>query len=400
MAMARVGTESFKHERHERAVSRKAVASFALALCFAAETAYGQDGPDGGPWFTRVGFTPAYVVSTNPFSLNAPGGKPINSTPSMTIEVGRQTDGSSEWHQLYGLPSYGFGVSVASLGNGDGISRPVEAYTFFSWPFAQLSERVQVTTDFGMGVSWNWKAFNHQTNSYTAVLGSDLNARIDWGFYLRFIATPQTSLYAGIDYTHRSNGGTQQPDLGINVIGPSVALRYNLAPPRHSLPSRPRPPFQPAWEFVIGGAGGLKNVVDGSHPDRQRDFGAFGVTTGLQRQFYRYGKIATGSEITYDASTGTGVGAARQRSGDTWGRTAVGLYGGYEHVIGRFSAIVQLGYNVANGAKDQRLPHFYQRYGWRYHFSDRYWGTLAVRAIEGRKADFLEFGVGYRTRWR
>ena len=30
---------------------------------------------------------------------------------------------------------------------------PVEAYTFFSWPFVRLSDRVQVTSDFGMGFS-------------------------------------------------------------------------------------------------------------------------------------------------------------------------------------------------------------------------------------------------------
>ena len=64
------------------------------------------------------------------------------------------------------------------------------------------------------------------------VLGSNMNARIDWGFYVRYILTPQTSLYAGLDYTHRSNGGMRQPDFGINVLGPNVALRYNLAPER------------------------------------------------------------------------------------------------------------------------------------------------------------------------
>jgi hypothetical protein len=274
------------------------------------------------------------------------------------------------------LPSYGFGVSVASLGNGDAISRPVEAYTFFSWPFAELSERVQVTTDFGMGVSWNWKAFNPRTNSYTTVLGSDLNARIDWGFYLRFITTPQTSLYAGIDYTHRSNGGTARPDLGINVIGPSVALRYNLSPARYQPPISRLPAFRPAWEFVVGGAGGLKNVADTRRPDRQRHFGAFGATAGLQRHFYRYGKIATGTEFTYDGSASAPLNvvdaANLQRRGGAWERMAVGLYGGYEHVIGRFSALVQLGYNVADGVKDPDRSNFYQRYGWRYHFNDRY----------------------------
>lgn len=360
---------------------------FVLGLASAAHAQV----PEAGPWFTRVGFAPAYVIATNPFSLNDPAAKTIRSTPSVTVEVGRQTDGSRDWHHLYGLPSYGFGVSVASLNNGDAITRPVEAYTFFSWPFAQLSERAQVTTDFGMGVSWNWKAFDDRTNSYTTVLGSGVNARIDWGFYLRYLLTPQTSLYAGVDYTHRSNGGTRQPDIGINVLGPSVSLRYNFAPEHSVRPFRQPASFRPAWEFVVGGAGGLKNVVDDSRPNRTRDYTTLGLNAGLQRHFYRYGKVATGTELTYDAST-----AAHPNAGPRE-QMAVGIYGGYEHVIGRFSAIVQLGYNVAN--RGTTRPRLYERFGWRYHFDDHYWSTFAVRAVKGRKADFLELGAGYRTRW-
>src|SRR5262245_28289133 len=189
--------------------SRRCVVVFAIAL-ISARIAYGQ-APDSSPVFTRIGFSPAYVIATNPFSVGAAAnaGRTVTAVPSLTVEIGRQTDGSRAWHHLYGLPAYGAGVSVAEIGSG--VSRPVDAYTFFSWPFAHLSDRVHVTTDFSMGVSWNWKAFDQRTNSYAPVLGSNMNARIDWGGYLRFVMTPQTSLYAGLDFTHRSNGGMRQP---------------------------------------------------------------------------------------------------------------------------------------------------------------------------------------------
>jgi hypothetical protein len=106
-----------------------------------------------------------------------------------------------------------------------------------------------VTTDLGMGLSWNWKTFDRTTSSYAAPLSSDLNAYIDWGFYLRWAMTPQTALYTGLDYTHRSNGGVVQSDQGINVIGPKVALQYNFAPAARKVQAVDRPPFQPGWEF-------------------------------------------------------------------------------------------------------------------------------------------------------
>jgi lipid A 3-O-deacylase PagL len=374
---------------------------FPVALAVALLTsgvAYGQ-APASSPFFTRVGFTPAHVFATNPFATGdaAAANREVRTVPSLTVEIGRQTDGSREWHHLYGLPAYGFGVSVAQLGSG--VSRPVDAYTFFSWPFAHLNDHVQLTTDIGMGVSWNWKAFNQRTNSYASVLGSNMNARIDWGFYVRYVATPQTSLYAGVDFTHRSNGGMRQPDQGINVIGPSVGLRYNLTPERAVRPSDDAPAFRPSTEFIVGVLGGRKNVLDEVNYLHD-DFGAVNITTGLQRQFYRYGKVAVGTDLIYDGSSdarGDALNASLVRQGAFGHRLAVGVYGGYEHVIGRFGAIVQAGYKVFNGSENPNAPSLYERYGWRFRFNDRMWGTFAVRAVASRKADALEFGLGYST---
>jgi hypothetical protein len=70
-------------------------------------------------------------------------------------------------------------------------------------------------------------------------------------------------------------------------------------------------------------------------------------------------------------------------------------------VIGRFGAIAQLGYKVMDGSDAApNAPRRYARYGWRYHFNDHCWGTSAVRAIENRKADAVEFGAGYSMHWR
>ena len=115
------------------------------------------------PWFLRTGLTTARIVSNNPFISKA--GDSVSWGPNLTVELGRQTDGNQEWHQLYGIPSYGFGLSLASFSSGVTRCRPTEAYTFFSWPFARLTDRVGLTTDFGMGVSWHWTQFNQATSS-------------------------------------------------------------------------------------------------------------------------------------------------------------------------------------------------------------------------------------------
>ena len=357
--------------------------------------------PENNPWFIRGGFTPAFILPTNPFPVE-PGSQPIDKAPSVTLEVGRRTDGSSQWHELYGMPSYGFGFSLTSFRNGTEHARPVDAYGYFSWPFASFTRRLALTTDFGMGVSWNWKRVDDQSGATQDVLGSNLNVRIDWGVYLRGVLSPRYVLYAGVDFTHRSNGGLSQPDLGINVLGPKVMLQYNLAPVGPSLPTAydvlPPPPFPPQWDLIFAGSGGAKNVV---LPTGKSDFGTFEGTAGAQWRFYRYGRIAMGTDLLYDSSVGAVTTAPiLGQPQNTDGPWALGFYGGYEHIIGRFSAFLHVGYEVARGLDDPDVSRLYQRLGWRYQVTDRVFATFAVRATEIRRADSLQFGVGYRLPWR
>lgn len=367
------------------------------ALCLWPGAALAQSTESSNEWFIRTGVTTARIFSDNPFNLNPEvSAHPIRWGPNLTVEVGRQTDGSQEWHHLYGIPSWGLGVSLASFSNGPHHSRPIEAYTFFSWPLVRLNGRMDLTTDFGMGVSWHWKEFGGETASESSVLGSDLNARIDWGFYLRYATTPRTRLYMGADFTHRSNGGMSQPDLGINTFGPRVSLQYNLAPgtPNRQLKA-PHPPFTPSWEFVVGAAAGVKNVA--AIPTYPQDFGATVITSAAQRQFYRYGKFAFGTDATYDGSTGVRLDDADRRwRANPAQRWSLGTYGGYEHIIGRFGAIAQVGYYVARGFDNSTKPRLYERLGWRYRVTGRLWSTVAIRTTGGRRADALEFGAGYR----
>jgi len=351
------------------------------------------------PWFLRAGATSAHVFSANPYANEGHPGGTITWGRDLTFEIGRQTDGREQWHQLYGEPSWGFGFSIASFRNDVVHAQPTEAYTFFSWPFARFTDRLDMATDFGMGLSWHWKEVTDDAKENETSLGSNLNARINWGFYLRYLTTPQLTLFTGVDYTHRSNGGMAQPDRGINVIGPRVMLQYNLAPTSMKRAVTRPPPFRPSWEFIAGGTGGVKNVIERKEPLTRSNFGSLDATTGIQRQFYQYGKVAFGADLAYDGATGVQIDEKdvkwRASAGDRW---ALGLYGGYEHVIGRFGALVQIGQNVARGFDDPNQPRLYERFGWRVHINDNYWTTIVIRAVDGWRADALQFGIGYRTK--
>ncbi len=388
-------------------------ASLAVAMMLIAAAASAQDAPappaaapasGASSWFLRAGYSPARVLTASPLES---GG---DEARTLTLEVGRQTDGTRDWHRVYNHPSYGVGVQVSRFGHERELGRPIATYGFFSWPFP-IARRAEITADFGIGVSWNWTTFDRYTNSTNTALGSPIAYSVDGGVSLRLLATERASVYAGFNATHWSNGSTSQPNLGLAVIGPKLGVRYNFGPQ----PARPRaspadlPRFEPAWEFVVGAAGSGKTTAAATNSnqletvDRWREFGAFNITTGIQRHFYRFGKVAGGGDLGYDGATGARVDIRDRQQIESRApaaeRLSLGVYGGYEHVIGRFSAIVQLGYTAWRGFDDEEVPRFYQRYGSRVYFSDRFWGTFAVRSLKFRKANFIEFGCGYRVRW-
>ena len=83
---------------------------------------------------------------------------------------------------------------------------------------------------------------------------------IDWGFYFRYALTEQLDLYAGGTFTHFSNGRLNEPNLGLNTIGPLVSLRYNNWQTRPVYEKRALPPFEGFWRLVVAGSAGSKGV--------------------------------------------------------------------------------------------------------------------------------------------
>ena len=355
-------------------------------------------------WFVRGGYSAGRVLAASEFQSGGNGARAV------TVEIGRQTDGTRDWHRVYNFPSYGVGFYAASFDHERELGHPVAMYGFFSWPFP-VSSRAQVTTDLGLGLSWNWNAYDPRTNPANTALGSAAAYHVDVGLLLQYLASERARVYAGVNVTHWSNGGTRQPNLGLLAVGPKVGVRYNFAPQvaRARVRRADLPPFVPAWEFLVGAAGSSRNVVARTNlasegVDRRRDFAALNITTGIERHFYRFGKIAAGADVTYDGSAGARVDVVDGRQAESRApvdqRLALGVYSGYEHVIARFSVLLQLGYTIWRGFEDEDVPRFYQRYGVRFHFSDHVWGTFAVRSVKLRKAAFMELGLGYRVRWR
>ena len=353
-------------------------------------------------WFTRVSMSPAHVVADSPFESGGDGAQ------ALSLEVGRQTGGGADWHRVYNYPAYGVGLSAPRFNHHRELGQPIALYGFFSWPFP-IAARAQLSADVGLGVAWHWHAYDAVTNPTNTALGSSAAYHVNGAVLLHYLASEHTSLYGGLSVTHWSNGATMQPNLGLAIVGPQAGVRYDFAPrPTHRRARGDElPPFAPAWEFLAGVAGSSKNVVaagsgtivDG---DRRRSFGAFNAATAVQRHIYRFGSVGSGVDITYDGAAGARVDILDNHEIESRApadrRMTVGVYGGYEHLLARLSVLFDVGYTAYRGVDNPDVPRLYQRYGARFRLSNHVWTTFAVRTVKGRKANFMELGLGYRVR--
>jgi hypothetical protein len=354
-------------------------------------------------WFTRVSVSPSRVVAASPFESAGDGAQ------ALSIEVGRQTAGGAGWHRVYNYPAYGVGVYTARFDHRRELGQPIALYGFFSWPFP-VAARAQLSADVGLGVAWRWHAYDAATNPTNTALGSSAAYHVNGAVLLHFLASERASLYGGLSVTHWSNGATRQPNLGLAIVGPQAGIRYDFAP--RAVHRRARsdelPPFAPAWEFLAGAAGSSKNVVAAGSGtveggDRRRSFGALNASTALQRHFYRFGSVGSGLDVTYDGAAGARVDLVNGREVESRApasrRMSLGVYGGYEHLLARLSLLFDIGYTAFSGIDNADVPRLYERYGARFRLSDHFWTTFAVRTVKGRKANFMELGLGYRFRF-
>ena len=339
-----------------------------------------------------MAYQPGWVATTSDFLAgHNQADEPIERIHAFKVELGWQTDGTKDWEQRYRLPALGIGVYKASFENGEELGAPVALYGWLTWPIFNVSRKLDVTTDLSLGAAFNWNPFDPEQNPANDAVSTRVTFFAEWGLLARYALTPRLDLIAGGAFTHFSNGGTGFPNLGVSALTPIVRVDY------HFQSDRPRyvPPRASAVQAVLGDDACRRCGVAA-----RRARGRAGKPSAyLQRlsssdvNVYSMGKLVGGADWIYDHSANAGLGEVSSSD-----KLSVGLFVGYEHVIGRFSIPFSVGYYVARGREDDRIPALYQKIGVKYHVTDRLFVGLKTRFYDFTKADFVVWTLGYYFR--
>jgi len=359
--------------------------------------------------FLRVGYQAGSVLQTSEFlqGENATG-VPVDYYQSARLEFGWHTNGSADWHQVFNNPSYGIGLYGANYFNAPEIGTPSAIYGFFDWPFKRYSQSA-ISAEFGFGIAYDWQPFDPDTNPYNLVIGAGRSVYIDVGLKYTYQISQHLDISGQISFSHFSNGSTQQPNAGINLIAPRINLAYNFNDERPIFIKRELPEFKTEYEFTISLTYGSKSqVYDVINPPsnstkydslKRESFDVFAFIATLNKQVSYNSKLGLGAEINYDPSLGVQYeyknGKKILIDSETSDKIRFGVFAQYLLVIDKLEGLIGFGYYVI-GDTPGALKKMYQRLGARYYIFDNFSAGLNLRFYDFSRADNMEFNIGYR----
>lgn len=169
---------------------------------------------------------------------NAYGDK-VRSSFGAAVEYGFTFAPSTRYGRLYPAAYTGVGVGVAGFDGSKLTGTPVNIYVLQGSRIAAFGSRLSLDYEWNFGVSAGWRkissADGFSSGDEIDGFGSRLNAYIDLGFRLNYAITDRLGIVAGINLSHYSNGNTDYPNPGVNVLWGQVGVVYKpgrLQPPR------------------------------------------------------------------------------------------------------------------------------------------------------------------------
>ncbi len=358
-----------------------------------------------GYQFGKVIHTHAFVRGDNP------DGIVYDNFQAFSAKYGINTDGRRLWHQLYGYPVWGFGVFKGYLIGDDGqLGNPTAFYSYFRGPFKRWS-RWMLEYEIDLGLATNWKPHDIIEKGYYYPIGSYSTVFIAFDIGAGFQIDKQLDLSARVSMIHFSNGAMKLPNLGINLISSQLSLHY-IFNERPEFVKNVVPKYQNTWEWNVMVAPAVKQVsCDYYNADSVKYAKAFSypilsVSSSFNRQVSHKAKFGAGINVTYNTSHGAEIILVNgePQKGDALpfiDQVLVGVYPSFELVINDLSMVVQTGFYVyQKKMPEYSVPYSYQRLGIKYHILEHIFLGINVRAYDFKKADFIEWVVGYRLRWR
>jgi hypothetical protein len=339
--------------------------------------------------------------------VNAWAGKMIRHTKNLTgplpdystaleLNIIKQTYGQKAWQQRRNYPQVGLGFIYINYRNPEVYGSVIGIYPNIQLPIIR-KESWEWSFRAGMGVGYDTRPYERmpRPNLENPAIGGHWNNVSPFATDLRWKVNKHLEVQTGLSFVHVSNASFQQPNLGINMWGGHLGIRYFPVTGQPEKIKRDLSPLKNRWLF--SGRAGMafveKNPADGPL------YPVYLASVFASKRYWSKNKAFAGFSYTYNSGMYAflkDIGDFRDHEKSESYQAAVFL--GNEFLLGHVGVVFQLGFYLKEMYKTHHI--IYEKLGGNYYFYKSETGLVkevfasAFLKTHKFEAEFFEMGLG------
>ncbi len=316
---------------------------------------------------------------------------------ALDINILKRTTGNKEWQVRRKKPLVGLGITYTNYGIDSIYGKCIGLYPVLELPIVR-GENLEWTCRFGLGVGYITKRFERYPSWDTVnnLIGSHMNNFTLFTTQLRYKASHNLHVHAGFNFSHLSNGSFRLPNLGINMYGGHIGVRYfpvTDAPQERNVQAEQLPNRWMVQARVGMGITEFNNVDGPLYP-------VYAATLYASRRYGSRNKILAGIDYSYFTSAYAFMRFNEIEIGNERANSWEGvIFIGHEFLFGKLGIVAQVGFPFRHTAVNDDKT--IQKMGYSYYLLQNEQGILKELSLNGfiksnnLEASHLEFGLGF-----
>ncbi len=318
-----------------------------------------------------------------------------NGYKGLDIRYGWQANNSEHWTGVFNYANYGVGLWSSHIGPSDILGNPMALYGFVNFPLYR-SKKFELLVGPAFGLAFNLKPYDETTNPQNDLTGGHAAAFFNPSISIAYSVNETLDLRLGGNFIHMSNGGFAAPNTGYDMYGFNLGLRYHLNRQLNGNSVNYSGMF-PEKRIRNKNKSSSINIYQGFGRDQRPDFAGniqsyliSSSTIEYQYQFNEIHGLTAGLNVFYDESSQLMFTYPRYETS-----VFPAIHLGYDFHFWRLAIRPQFGYMLTEAGRSIKSTTFV-RLALSADITRTLYFQMAVKTIDGFKADWGNFGFGVR----
>lgn len=310
--------------------------------------------------------------------------------PGLELDFVKPTKGTKLWHHENNFPDVGLALTYINFGNPKQLGECYALAPFAEIPLNKKEKASRLIMRISWGVSYLTKRFDIETNPKNIAIGSHWNTFVQWKWLWHLNITDRLRLEPGFSFSHASNGRTQVPNLGLNVLALNLGITYKL---RNEDPKVAPKDSSSVWpskhEIIVWDAIGFNEHEPPGGPK-------YFATTFGANYYYNVrntSKWGGGFEVSYDTQNYYHMETSGHPANNWTDILQLGVKVCYAYNVGRISFPIEMGYYAISQPKEDGK--IFHRIGIRHYCKNGLIINFTMKS-HWAVASHFDYGIGYR----